>query len=237
MLLKKIKITNFRNFDNKIFSFNSFLTIITGKNSVGKTSLMEAIYFSFKGCGFRNEKDEELIQFDKSTVSVETELADDQETVLYKVNMQKGQSLVKTCFINKVKKRFYDYNNQTIPLAIFSPSFIYVIDGQMGERRNFFDGILSTIDKQYKNNLSDYERTLRKRNKIIEMAKNMSLLKEQLLFWDDHLIKQADYITSKRQKFINFLNNQGEFDYRHFNIKYLKNEISKKTLEATFEKQ
>lgn len=239
MLLKKIKIKNFRNFDNQVFSFNPFFTVIVGRNSVGKTNLLEALYFAIKGHGFRDKEEEELIQFGKTTGSVEIELGSEDETILYRVNFQKDKDklFLKNCFINGIKKRVFDYSNQNIPLVIFSPSFMYVIDGEMGKRRDFIDLIINKIDAEYKKRLSNYSNALKKRNKILEKTKDIKNLKEELLFWDDYLIQQADYLTLKRQNLVDFLNNHQKLNDRQFKIKYLKNEISKKTLEQTFEKQ
>lgn len=241
MVLKKITITNFRNFNDFVFYFNPFLTIIIGKNSVGKTNLLEAVYFSLKGHGFREEKEEELIGYDKIKADVQTEFLEEKEKTQLKINIEKNNppasGVKKNYFIDKLRKQSYQYALQALPVVIFSPSFIYVIEGEPGERRNYFDIIITTFDFEYKKRLINYESALRKRNKILELEKNIEKLKENLEFWDDYLIEQANYIVMKRQELTDFFNKHRQVDSKNFSIDYLKNELSRESLDKTFKRQ
>lgn len=241
MILKKISVTNFRNFNDSVFYFNPFLTIIIGKNSVGKTNLLEAIYFSLKGRGFREEKEEELISYDKIRAEVQTELVEKEEKIQLKTTIEKNEPPVsgvkKNYFIDKLRKQFYQYVLQALSVVIFSPSFIYVVEGEPKDRRNYFDTIISSFDIEYKKRLINYESALRKRNKILELEKNIEKLKEELGFWDDYLMEQADYIAKKRQELTDFINKHKQLDSKSFFIDYFKNELSRETLDKTFKKQ
>ncbi len=241
MILKKITITNFRNFDNFVFCFSPSLTIIIGKNSIGKTNLLEAVYFSLKSRGFREQKEEELINYDKIKADVQIELAEQKEETKLKINIEKNDppasGVVKNCFVNKIRKKSYQYLLESLPVVIFSPNFVYVIEGEPGERRSYFDIIIAIFDIEYKKRLVNYESALRKRNKILELEKNIEKLKEDLEFWDDYLIEQANYIAMKRQELIDFFNKHRQVDSKNFSIDYVKNEFSRETLDKTFKKQ
>ena len=58
MILKKISLSNFRNFKDREFVFNPRLTVVTGENSRGKTNMLAAIYFVLTGAGFREKIEE-----------------------------------------------------------------------------------------------------------------------------------------------------------------------------------
>lgn len=230
-------VNHFRNFKQSTFLFNPFLTIVAGRNSVGKTNLLEALFFGLRGHGFREEKEVELIHTETQIATVELERSDRDGSNTQKIILSSIPAVAKQCFFNKVKKRLHEYATQSMPAVVFSPSFLYVIDGQMHERRVFFDRMISNISKTYKRRLGFYEQALRKRNKLLEKITDEYRLKEQLTFWDTYLIQEASYITEKRTEVGEFLNQNPLLDHTHFKIMYHKNEISKKSLADTFEKQ
>lgn len=237
MRLKNITLVNFRNFVRRTFVFDQLLTIIAGQNAVGKTNLLEAIYFVFHGQGFREDKEDELIQRGQTALSVQAEGEEDNLPHQYLVNFNRGPTSLKSYSINKVKKRSFDYVKQTPAAVIFSPGFLYVIDGAAAARRDFIDRILDRIDEQYGRRRRAYEQTLRKRNKLIERAGDPARLREQLPFWDECLIKDGEYIAARRQEWADFLNRHPKLDQKTFAVKYLKNEISSARLRETFDKQ
>jgi len=209
-----------------------------GKNSVGKTNLLEGVYFSLKGRGFREKKEEELIGYDEIKTYVQAELLEEKEKKQFKITIEKNDGgVVRNYFINKIRKKNHQYLLESLPVVIFSPSFIYVIEGEPAERRSYFDIILVVFDIEYRARLINYESALRKRNKILEFAKNIEKLKEELRFWDGYLIEQASYITKKRQELADFFNQYKKLDNKSFRLDYLKNELSKENLDRTFKKQ
>ena len=62
MYIKKIKLQNFRNYDNLEIELNENFNIIYGNNAQGKTNIIESIYLSSIGKSFRTKKDNELIK-------------------------------------------------------------------------------------------------------------------------------------------------------------------------------
>lgn len=235
MRLKSITLNRFRNFTRLSLNCHPQLTIIIGKNAVGKTNLLEALYFVIKGQGFREKKEVELIQEGQTKTMVEAEFEHQGETVCQRVDIH--ESSLKTYAVNKIKKRRHDYMRQTGPAVIFSPSFLSVIDGEMQERRDFFDQHIEQIDFSYHQHRLNYDQALRKRNKILEKTVDKSRLKEELVFWDNYLIQEGRVIGKKRQELVDFFNEHRYLNNKQFQITYLKNEISASTLEASFEKQ
>lgn len=229
MLLKKIKLINFRNFQEKIFDFDKNLTLIFGKNSLGKTNLLEAVYFLINGVGFRESKEEELINFDKNKAIVEGIIGDEKNDFYFTVQIDNLPiGIKKRFFIDKKEKKHFQYCQQQLKTVLFSPEQISIITGSPSLRRDYFDRLISSYDFEYKKKLINYTSALKKRNKILEIKFNDLELEEELEFWDDYLIKEGVYISKKRQEYIDFLNKNQKINSKKFSIIYLKNEISKK---------
>src|SRR3989344_9099124 len=89
MLLKQIIVRNFRNFADESFSFNSFLTIIIGENARGKTNLLEAIYLTTQGEGFRETREDELIKFGQNQSIIQGMFAAGDSDFLFQVSIKR----------------------------------------------------------------------------------------------------------------------------------------------------
>ncbi|MDH7476700.1 MAG: DNA replication and repair protein RecF [Microgenomates group bacterium] len=236
MLLRKIFLTNFRNFKSNKFEFNPFLTIIVGENARGKTNLLEAVFFLINGTGFREIKEEELINFNEERTQVEGifNLAD--QSFNFRVVVDKKSGFTeKKYFINQAKKKFYQYLKEQTKAILFSPEQIEIINGSPEKRRDYFNKQISFYDNEYKRKLLNYENALKRRNKILERQIDLEKLKEEISFWNRYLEEQGGYITQKRQSYIDFLNQNQNLDSKKFEINYLKSEINQEKLLEKFE--
>lgn len=238
MRLKSIKIENFRNFEKNSFFFNPFLTIIVGKNSVGKTNLLEAIYFGFHSQGFREKKENQLIKMGKNKAEVELKFTDENSLYSFRINLNLlDQKIKKIFFVNGTQKKFSFYKQEIKPAIIFTPQDIEIITRAPEERRNYFDRIFSQFDWEYKNNLTNYKNALKRRNKLLQTVSDKKQLKNEIKFWNQFLENLSQKIINKRQNYINFLNQHNKIDSFTFKIIYLKNEFNKIKAEEIFEKE
>src|SRR3989344_1491830 len=233
MLLKKIELHNFRNFINKEFIFSPLLTLIIGEKSKGKTSILEAIYFLTFGIGFRESKEADLINLDnlkQAWVGGEYIQGDNKMTRKVVIKATDGY-INKTFLVANTKKSYFQYLQEQVKAVLFTPQQIEIITGSPTKRRSYVDKVISSYDFEYKKRLNNYENALRKRNKILERAAFSKNIDDETSFWDKFLIEQATYITTKRQEYIDFLNNNNSIDSFTFRINFLKNEFSKQRLE------
>ena len=236
MLIKQIKLDNFRNFERSDFSFDPFLTVIIGDNAQGKTNLLEAIYFLVNGIGFRESKEEELINFNKERGAVEIIFVNQGNENNSRINMTKVDGRVdKVYFLNKTKKNHFQYLKEQTKAVLFSPEQIKMISDSPAIRRDYFNKLISFYDLEYKKRLANYEHAIKRRNKILEHFHDEKKLNQELVFWNEFLGKQAVYLTKKRQAYVDFLNHHPKLDSKLFKIKYLKDEWSKDRLNQSFE--
>lgn len=238
MILKKVIVNNFRNFDNKEFFFSPTLTVIYGENARGKTNLLEAIYCLSYGVGFRETKEEELIRINQTKARISGLFVDNNQEIELMINFDnKGNRLEKKYYLNKVNKKLKQFLNETTNSILFSPQQLEIITGSPEDRRQYFDKLISGYDIDYKKRLINYENALRKRNKILESYKTEKNLKEELFFWDDYLEDQASYINKKRTEYINYLNQNPKIDDKKFSIKYLASELTRRRLKEFFSRE
>src|SRR3989344_8536201 len=236
MLLKQIIVRNFRNFADESFSFNSFLTIIIGENARGKTNLLESIYLTTQGEGFRESREDELIKFEQDQSVIQGTFNSGDSNFLLQINIKRTVIGVDKIFsINKTRKRNFQYQRETAKVVLFSPEQIEIMTGPPDKRRKYINNLLSSFDLDYKKKLINYESALRKRHKILERYKDNEDLFNELSYWNDYLQKQAGYLTKKRQEYIDFLNQNARIDSKEFSINYLKNEFNQKRLEDNFD--
>ncbi len=229
MILKSISFHNFRNFDKKQFKINPYLTAIFGNNAKGKTNLLEGIYFILTGRGFRESREEQLIKFIEKNGHVEAKFEDieNQDISNFRIDLTVNDfGLNKTYFLEKTKKGRHSYLKNLITVVLFSPEQIEIIDRTMSIRREYFDKFLSGIDSDYKKRLMNYNQALKKRNKILELGFKNSNIKQELNFWNKHLIDQGSYLITKRKEYIQYLNLNKNIDSKVFSIEYKENYLS-----------
>jgi len=240
MILKSISLYHFRNFEKEIFKINSHLTAILGDNAHGKTNLLEAIYFILRGEGFRESREEQLIKFDENNSFVEIKLVDKKtkEISNFRIDLTiRGLGLTKTYFLEKTKKGRLSYLKNILPVVLFSPEQIEVIDRTMSFRREYFDKFLSGIDSEYKKKLTNYGQALKKRNKILETGFNSPNLDMELDYWNKLLIDNGAYLIMKRRGYINYLNSNRVIDSKEFEIEYIENKISLERFTESLQKE
>lgn len=238
MLFQSIKLDQFRNNNKSSYIFNPLLTIIIGENARGKTNLLEAVYTLINGEGFRESKEEELISIGKDQGMIEGVFKGESGAISFKIIILKKQTVVeKHYFVNKAKRKHNQYLHEQSKAVLFTPEQIDLIIGPPGVRRDYFNKLISYYDYQYKKHLDNYDNAIRRRNKVLESHYSDRDLVDELQFWNDYLIDQARYITTKRNEYCQYLNSHQKLNSKSFSVEYLKNELNSVRMEEMFEEE
>ena len=145
MYIKKIKLENFRNYENLDIDFKKDFNLIYGNNAQGKTNILEAIYISAIGKSFQAKKDKELIRIGKEKAKIEVQyVKKDREG---KINIEIADK--KTFFVNGIKQQKISGIIGKINLVLFYPDNIEIIKGGPSERRKFLDIMISQLKPKY----------------------------------------------------------------------------------------
>lgn len=186
--------------------------MIVGPNGSGKTNLLEAIYLLAVGKSFRADTDLEMISYDKPMAMVTGEIMMGGEKVEEKITVTdpsagSGNFRVKKFEINGIPKRMMDSVGR-MRAVLFAPADMDLLTGSPSGRRKYLDFVLVQADREYRRNLTSYEKGLRQRNKLLEQIREGIANRQQLFFWDRLLIKNGEYITNSRQNYLSKLANE-----------------------------
>ena len=217
MILKTLRVQNFRTHSDFILEIGEKSTLISGANGSGKTSLLEAIYFALQGTSFRSS-DKEILRNDGSSW-FRIDLKDSKDslrTIIFNDTVQK----LKKQFLVDGNKKARLSSNLRIPVVLFEPDDLQLLSGSPTRRRNFLDYFLSQIFPSFQLALVRYNKALKQRNNLL---KRDNVSKDELFPWNLMLAEYGAEIISKRQDFLDLLNSKIEEVY--FEISGVKDEI------------
>lgn len=238
MLLQKLVLQNFRNRDSDVFELSPHLTIFLGENARGKTNLLESIYFLINGVGFRESREEELLQIGKNEAYVEGRFKIGHGHQDFKIHISKKAGIVeKVYFLERSKRRHAQYMEDQTKAILFAPEHIEIINGSPDIRRDYFNKVISFYDLEYKKKIINLESALRRRNKIFERVHDDEKLHEELSFWNTYIEEQATYITKKRLEYVSYLNRHPKLDHKEFQMVYMKNVATVARFKEVFEEE
>lgn len=200
MIIKKIELKNFRNYENLNIEFDKKTNILYGKNAQGKTNLLEAAYISATTKSYKGIKDSDLIKIGEKEAHICTKIENEDEEYSIDFHIRTGKP--KGIAINKIpQKRASDIFGK-VQVVFFSPEDLEILKRGPEKRRRFLDMELSQIDKVYLNDLATYKKTIAQRNKLLKDIEFEHSLIDTLSVWDDKLIKYGSKIIKKRRNFI-----------------------------------
>ena len=159
MIIKSIKLFNFRNHTEYSLICEDETSLILGENGSGKTSVLEAIYILTRGKSFR-ATDPEILKRGTTFYRIEIEYSNGETSIA----TYDGDH--KTFLITDKKSRRLPKKNK-YPVVLFQPSDLNLISHSPSRRRDYFDRIFSQFNENYATNLSRYEKALKQRNNVI----------------------------------------------------------------------
>lgn len=226
--IEKLKIINYRNYNQLQLEFHPKINIFVGDNAQGKTNILEAIYMSGTGKSFRTNRDRDIIKFDKNQAYVKVEAQKRYSNVTVELKLEENKK--KQIKINglSLTKNYEILNN--IFVVVFSPEDLKLIKEGPSERRKFLDFEISNIKPSYYHNINQYNKVLMQRNHLLRKANNLNKYKNTLEVWDEKLVEIGTLIIKERVKFINRIGTLSRLIHRkitdnleNLEVKYLSN--------------
>ena len=204
MVIKSLKLKNYRNYELLDMTFDSKTNILYGDNAQGKTNILEALYLSGTTKSHRGTKDRDLIQFGREESHLETIV--EKKGMEFQIDMHLKKNSPKGIAINKIPIRKASELFGIVHFVFFSPEDLNIIkDGPAGRRR-FIDLELSQIDKVYLSNLSNYNRIINQRNSLLKELYHQDHLMDTLDIWDMQLVQYGREVIRCREAFVGQLN-------------------------------
>jgi len=115
--------------------------------------------------------------------------------------------------------------------VLFRPEDIDLVLGSPSNRREYLDGVLEQIDKEYRRSSLAYQKGLRQRNKLLWKIREGEAERKQLLFWNKMLVKNGEIIFKEREKYLMWVNQELRKKQSDLRLDYDSSRISEKRLE------
>ena len=242
-MIRKLNLSNFRNFKSKHLEFSDKITTIVGPNASGKTNILESLFLLSTGKSFKARVESETIQYSSDIARIIGNTSNESSisNTHLEVVQTRGENgwPRKKLLVNGVPKRLIDFagNFRTV---LFGPWDLDIVTGSPSLRRRFLDTVLSQVDREYRRSILSYEKGLRQRNRVLWTMREYptgSSGRDKLLFWNQLLIKNGNYITEARENFIDFCNSHQSQITSHYSLEYDMSLISEGRLEQYKEEE
>lgn len=208
MILKKLRLENFRNYARRHFLFNDKFNFIFGNNGHGKTNILEAITFASFGKSFSGSADADCVRFGANEFFIESEFENDlgsRDSVVIGYN-----SSEKSKSVQRNREKVSSFSSEIFgrfPVVFLSPGSLVITYGNPSERRKFFDILISQASILYLNYLKELSKILKQKNALLKsysVFKKYSYpeLKNLLNSYNEKLVEVSANIIFKRLNFL-----------------------------------
>lgn len=201
MYLTELSLINFKNYNQLELNFSPKINCFIGQNGVGKTNLLDAVYYLSMCKSYLNPIDSQNIRYNEEFFVIQGDY----------FLKEKHESIY--CGLKKNKKKQFKRNKKEyqklsdhiglLPVVMISPLDNSLILEGSDERRKFMDSVISQYDKEYLENLIKYNRALVQRNKLLkDFFQTRTFDEDTIDIWDEQLIVLGEKIHSVRVKFV-----------------------------------
>lgn len=207
MALTKLTLKQFRNHKQSSYSF-PITTVIIGKNTAGKTSILESIQMLSHGRSFKADKEIDVIQEGTEFARIEAKVTDsDDKTELAIVLAVKEGRFSKKFLVNGIARRQVDFTAR-FTSVLFTPEDLEIITDSPSIRRNYINSILTQTDRKYRAAISIYEKALKQRNRMLWLLREGKkyFSPADFEYWDNILITNGNIVTAEREALVEYIN-------------------------------
>lgn len=204
MHLDKLSLRNFRNYGNLELDLTPGVNLIVGDNAQGKTNLLEAISYLGTGRSFRAQRTAEMIRFGADFAELEGKIFSQERDQSIRWVLFPA-SRPRMVYRNGAKKRSAADVAGVLPSVLFCPEDLMVLKAGASQRRRFGDNVLCQLRPNYEAALTEYERILEQKSRILkdhaEHPQALAILPE----YDARLCQVGALLISYRARFYDSL--------------------------------
>ena len=204
MIVKSLKLNQFRNYESLQLSFDKGTNLFYGNNAQGKTNILEAVYLCGTTKSHKGSKDREMIRFGEEEAHIRMAISRSQSA--YEIDMHLKKNRTKGVAVNGVPIKKASELFGIVNVIFFSPEDLNIIKNGPAERRRFLDLELCQLNKVYVYDLVQYNRVVVQRNRLLKEMDSDPSLKETLNIWDSQLVRFGSELIRLRTRFVEELN-------------------------------
>lgn len=195
MIIRKLKLRNFRNYSGSEILLEPGLNVLTGRNAQGKTNLLESLVYLSLTRSHRISDDRKLIYEGSDFADIRCEYEDDGIHAIRAVIYPKGKTLIAHGQPVKKSSEFIGLLN----VVLFAPDDLRIFGDQPRERRRILNQEITKVSRKYLLALNRYQNLLKERNTLL---KNSRVDTRYLDILDEQMAKEEFRIIQERQNFL-----------------------------------
>ncbi len=201
MYLRKLSLTHFKTYGDLTVEFSPKLNCFVGNNGVGKTNLFDSIYYLSFCKSYFNSSDGDIIKHSEDFFLIDGEFVFEDRTERIQCAFKPDQK-------KKIRRNDKEYPRLAdhiglIPLVMVSPADGSLIMDGSEERRRYMNSVISQYDRQYLEDLIQYNKALAQRNRILkEFSRNQHFDDDLLVMWDEKMADIGNRIYGRRKEFV-----------------------------------
>ncbi|MBQ9429685.1 MAG: DNA replication and repair protein RecF [Clostridia bacterium] len=200
MILRQIKLENFRNVGCAQLDFSDGVNLLYGKNAEGKTNILEAIYFFTRGKSFRGGKESELIRFGQRGCKIEITCENANGTDVLEYAFYDGQRQRKKNGVKVTAREMIGY----FPAVLFCPDHLSIIKSAPALRREFLNVALSSLYPEYLFHIGEHKKVSEQKNALLKSEEEID--RSLLAAYNDKLAEVSAQVYCFRRDYIGKLN-------------------------------
>ena len=201
MYLANLKLSNFKSYAEMEADFCPNVNCLVGNNGVGKTNMLDAIYYlSFSKSCFTSTDMQNIRQGEAFFA-------------IHGLYSMEGEKVTVSCIQKRGQQKQMRWNGKAysslgehigrVPLVMVSPYDQQLIAGGSEVRRRFMDGVLSQTDRSYLNHLLQYQRAVEQRNRLLKQFYDDRCWDEAAIaIWDEQMVRNGEVLYEGRRGFL-----------------------------------
>jgi len=198
MIVRRIALNGFRNYDFETADFDAGTNVICGPNAQGKTNLLEAVYMLSTGRSFRTRFDKELVSFGGDSADILADVYSHEREQTVNIRLTPGRP--KRILVNAVKKTAGELSD-TVNTVLFCPDDLNLIKEGAAVRRRLMDNAICQIRPRYAEILSDFNRLYENKTRILKDWHEKPALLDTLDDFSDGMARASAQLIRYRAAF------------------------------------
>lgn len=199
MLITKLSLTHFRNYESCVFEPEKGINLIVGENAQGKTNLLEAVFYCCFGRSHRTSREKDLIAYDESYALIQ--LNSMRTETSHELHVRLSQTEGRRIKADGLPLRRIGELMGLLNCVLFAPEHLSIVKDGPAERRRFLDMELSQTYPAYFFLLQQYMRALRQRNALLKAVREQPELRATLPVWTQQLAQLGWKLMAYRSSF------------------------------------
>ncbi|WP_229145533.1 DNA replication/repair protein RecF [Alcanivorax sp. 1008] len=194
-MLQRFHLHQFRNYRDQVFVPDSAVSVVTGENGSGKTSLLEAIYLLGAGRSFRTSRMASLIMADTSDCTLFAEISGDQGS--RRIGIQRDRQSLMDARLDGQRVSGLSDIARLFPVQVLHPGTVELVEGGSSARRRYLDWVMFHVEQDFISEWRRLRSAVEQRNRLL---KQPGLKLRELAVWDRQVAESSVRIDAMRRR-------------------------------------